>query len=309
MEYRDYYQILGVGRTATEKEIKTAYRKLAQRYHPDKNPGDKAAEEKFKEIIEAYDVLGDPQKRARYDQLGSSYHQWERAGRPGGGFDWSQWMGGGGRTEARDFNDLFGAGSGAGGFSDFFNMLFGGTRGYGEAGPRTRVGLRGEDLEQPVEITLEEAYHGARRTLQKGDRRLEVNVPRGARTGTRVRIAGEGGPGQPPGDLFLKVTVRPHKAFERDGDDLRVDVPVDLYTAVLGGEVRVETLSGEVVLTIPPETQSGKTFRLAGRGLPRLREPQTNGDLYARVVVKIPTSLSDKERQLFAELAALRRRR
>ena len=308
MEYKDYYQLLGVSKTATEKEIKSAYRKLAQKYHPDKNPGDKTAEEKFKDINEAYDVLGDPQKRARYDQLGSSYYQWERSGRPGGGFDWSQWMSGGGaggaRGEARDFNDLFG-GTG-GGFSDFFNMLFGGARGYGEAGPRARPSMRGEDLEQPVEITLDEAFHGARRTLQKGSRRLEVNIPRGARTGTRVRIAGEGGPGQPAGDLFLKVTVRPHEAYTRDGDDLRVDVPVDLYTAVLGGEVRLETLAGEVMLTIPPETQSGKTFRLAGRGLPRLREPQANGDLYARVVVKIPTHLNEKERQLFAELAALR---
>lgn len=308
MDYKDYYRLLGVSKGATEKEIKAAYRKLAQKYHPDKNPGDKAAEEKFKDINEAYEVLGDSQKRARYDQLGSSYHQWERAGRPGGGFDWGQWAGGAGggqRAEPRDLNDLFGDGS----FSDFFNMLFGGGRGFGEAAPRGRAAARGEDLEQPVEITLEEAYQGARRTLQKGSRRLEVNIPRGARTGTKVRIAGEGGPGQLPGDLFLQVTVRPHPVYERDGDDLRMDLPVELYTAVLGGEVRVNTLGGEVVLTIPPETQAGRTFRLAGRGLPRLREPQTHGDLFVRVSVKVPTQLSEKERQLFAELAALRARR
>ncbi len=310
MDYKDYYQVLGVAKSATEKEIKAAYRKLAQKHHPDKNPGNKAAEEKFKDLNEAYEVLGDPQKRARYDQLGSSYHQWERSGRPGGGFDWSQWAGGAGaggqRVDPRDFNDLFG---GAGGFSDFFTTLFGGGRGFGEAGPRPRVSQRGGDLEQPVEITLEEVYQGAHRTLQKGSRRLEVNIPRGARTGTKVRIAGEGEPGQPAGDLFLKVTVRPHEQYERDGDDLRVDVPVDVYTAILGGEVRVSTLSGEVMLSIPPETQSGKSFRLAGRGLPRLREPQTYGDLYVRVVLKIPTHLSDQERQLFAELAGLRKRR
>ncbi len=306
MDYKDYYQLLGVGKNATEKEIKSAYRKLAQKYHPDKNPGDKAAEDRFKDINEAYEVLGDADKRAKYDRLGSSYQQWERAGRPGGGFDWSQWSSGGGsRVDMRDLNDLFG---GAGGFSDFFNTLFGGGRGFGEAGSaRSRAGFRGEDIEQPVEITLEEAFHGATRTLQKGGRRLEVSIPKGARAGTRVRIKGEGGLGQPAGDLFLNVAVRAHDRFERDGDDLRVDVPVDVYTAVLGGDARVPTLAGDVVLSIPPETQSGKTFRLAGRGMPRLREPGTAGDLFARVVVRIPTQLTDRERQLYKELAALRR--
>jgi curved DNA-binding protein len=311
MDYKDYYKILGVSKSATDKEIKSAFRKLAQRYHPDRNPGDKAAEERFKEINEANEVLGDPQKRARYDQLGSSYSQWERAGRPGGGFDFSQWMGGAGggsRVEYRDINDLFG---GPGGFSEFFNMLFGGSRGFGETGGTYRTGtglnIRGEDFEQPIEITLEEAYHGAKRTLQKGKRELEVSIPRGARTGTRVRLRGEGGPGQPPGDVFLIVKVRPHPVYEREGDDLRADAPVDLYTALLGGEARVNTMNGDVVLTIPPETQSGKTFRLSGRGMPKLREPNSFGDLYARVVIKIPTQLSERERQLFQELAALRR--
>lgn len=313
MDYKDYYKTLGVSKNAADKEIKSAYRKLAQKYHPDKNPGDKAAEEKFKDINEAYEVLGDPQKRRRYDQLGSSYHQWERAGRPGGGFDWGQWATGtgGARAEYRDLNDLFGGASGGmgGGFSDFFNILFGGGRGFGDAGPatRTRLEFKGEDVEQPVEITLEEAYHGATRSLQKGGQRRDVSIPKGARTGTKVRLKGEGGSGQPPGDLFLVVNVRPHERYERKGDDLHVDVPVDVYAAVLGGEVRVPTLSGDLVLTIPPETQSGKTFRLSGRGMPRLREPQAHGDLYARVVIKIPTTLTDKERQLFRELAALRK--
>ncbi len=311
MDYKDYYKILGVSKTATEKEIKAAFRKLAQKYHPDKNPGNKAAEEKFKDINEAYEVLSDPQKRARYDQLGSSYAQWERAGRPGGGFDWGQWMGGGTRVEYHDPNDLFGrAGAGGNSFSDFFNMLFGGAGGFGGAGTayRTQLHRRGEDIEQPVEVTLEEAYHGTTRTLQKGAQERKVDILRGVKTGTRVRIAGEGAPGNPPGDLYLVINVLPNGTFQRDGDDLRTDVPVDMYTALLGGEVKVHTLGGDVVLTIPPETQSGKTFRLSGRGMPKLRDPQTHGDLYARVMVKIPTHLSERERQLIRELAALRKK-
>jgi curved DNA-binding protein len=311
MDYRDYYKILGVARSASEKEIKSAYRKLAQKYHPDKNPGNKQAEDKFKEINEAYEVLGDPQKRARYDQLGASYSQWERAGRPGGGFDWGQWAAGGGRggprVEYGDLNDLFGSG----GFSDFFNTLFGTGRGMGDVGGGYRPGarLRGDDQEQSLEITLEEAYHGGERTLQKGGQKKRVVIPRGARTGTKIRLAGEGGAGQTPGDLYLVVKVLPHPSLERDGDDLKMDVPVDLYTAVLGGEARVHTLNGDVVLTIPPETQTGKTFRLGGRGMPRLREPNTHGDLFARILVRIPTHLSEAERRLFEQLAELRKNR
>ncbi len=309
MDYKDYYKVLGVTKTADEKEIKSAFRKLAQKYHPDKNPGDKAAEDRFKEINEAYEVLGDAQKRQRYDQLGSSYNQWERSGRPGGGFDWGQWSQyaggqGGQRVEYQDLNEMFGGG---GGFSDFFNMLFGGARGFGGAGFGGQGLGRGEDMEQPIEITLVEAYGGATRTLTKGGRRLIGKIPRGARTGTKVRIKGEGGPGQTPGDLYLVVSVQPDERFTRDGDDLRVEVPVDLYTALLGGEARVPTLSGDVVLTIPAETQNGKTFRLSGRGMPKLRAPDTHGDLLARISVRMPTHLSDKERELIRELAQLRR--
>jgi curved DNA-binding protein len=213
MDYKDYYKILGVSKSATEKEIKSAYRKLAQKYHPDRNPGNQKAEDKFKEINEAHEVLGDPQKRAKYDQLGSSYAQWERAGRPGGGFDFGQWTSGrsgGTRVEYRDLNDLFGGG----GFSDFFTSLFGG--GFGEPATRTSTRrVRGEDMEQPVEVSLEEAYHGTERTLIKGERRLTVKIPPGARTGTKVRVAGEGSLGQISGDLFLVVNVRPHARFRR----------------------------------------------------------------------------------------------
>ena len=317
MDYRDYYKVLGVERGASEKEIKTAYRKLAQQFHPDKNPGDKGSEDKFKEINEAYEVLGDASKRVKYDRLGSRYAEWERAGHPGAGFDFSQWAAGtggagrpGGAGNPQDLNDLFG--SDAGGFSDFFSTLFGGggtgTRRTTRARPSSSWSMRGEDMEQPIEISLEEAYTGARRTLQRGDKRLDVNIPAGARTGTKVRMAGAGGVGQTAGDLFLVITVRAHPTYRRDGDDLHLDVPVDLYTAVLGGEVRVPTLGGEMKLAVPPESQTGKTFRLSGRGMPKLRPPSEHGDFYAHLVVRMPTELTEPERQLFAELAALRGR-
>ena len=303
MDYKDYYKILGVSKTATEKEIKSAYRKLAQQYHPDKIPGNKKAEDKFKEINEAHEVLGDPQKRAKYDRLGASYSQWERAGRPGGGFDFGQWSTPGGTRV--DLNDLFG---GEGGFSDFFTSLFGNLGGAGQTF-RPTARARGEDIEQPVEIPLEEAFAGTRRTLQMDSRRLEVAIPAGARTGTKVRISGEGRAGQTRGDLYLVVTVAPHPQFRREDDDLHGDFTVDLYTALFGGEARVPTLSGEVVLTIPAETQTGKVFRLTGQGMPKLRRPKERGDLYARALVHIPTNLSEKERKLFAELAALRKKK
>jgi curved DNA-binding protein len=315
MEYRDYYKVLGVERNATEKELKTAYRKLAHQYHPDKNPGDKTAEDKFKQLNEAYEVLSDPQKRAKYDQLGARYQEWERAGQPGAGFDFSQWAGAGRAGSrgagAQDLNDLFGEG----GFSDFFTNIFGGGAGGGattgtrRTGTRTRTStwaLRGEDMEQPIEISLEEAFSGARRTLQKGDKRLEVNIPAGARTGTKVRMAGAGGQGQAPGDLYLVVTVRPHPVFKREGDDVHADVPVDVYTAVLGGEVRVPTLNGDMMLNVPPGSSTGKTFRLSGRGMPKLRAPTERGDFYARLTVQVPADLTERERALFAELKALR---
>jgi curved DNA-binding protein len=314
MDYRDYYQVLGVGKHATDKEIRGAYRKLAQQYHPDKNPGDQRAEDKFKEINEAYEVLGDAEKRARYDQLGSSYAQWERAGRPGAGFDFSQWAGMGGASgggqggPAPDLNEMFGQG----GFSEFFTTLFGNAgAGRRPGGTRTQTrtsswALRGEDMEQTVDISLEEAFRGAKRTLQKGQRRLEVNIPAGAKTGTRIRLAGAGGPGQAPGDLFVVINVRPHAAFRREGDDLHVDAPVDLYTLVLGGEARVPTLGGEVTLTVPAETPAGKTFRLSGRGMPKLREAGSRGDLYIHVTPRLPAGLSEEERELYGRLRGLR---
>jgi len=312
MEYKDYYRILGVDRNATEKEIKQAYRRLARKYHPDVNPGDKEAEERFKEINEAYEVLSDPEKRRKYDQLGASWQQWQRMGGNPRDFDWSQWFsrewpGGRVHVEYGDLGDLFGEGI----FSDFFRAIFGdvGTRPrarWWEARPRY---ARGQDYEQPVEISLEEAFRGTKRVLEKDGRRLEVTIPPGVRTGSRVRIAGQGGPGVGggrPGDLYLKVTVLPHPIFKRQGDDLHCEVPVDLYTAVLGGEVRVPTLEGDVMLKIPPGTQGGQTFRLRGKGMPNLRNPRQRGDLYVKVQVQVPQNLSQRERELFRELAKRR---
>ncbi len=318
MEYKDYYQILGVSKDADEKEIRRAFRKLARQYHPDVNPGDQAAEERFKEINEAYEVLSDPEKRQKYDQLGSAWRAWGQTGGRPGDFDWSQWVSGapgGQRVYVRygtpeDLDDLFG---GSSPFSDFFSQIFGGLGGRGATGQagggfhyqaRPR---RGEDYEQAVEISLREAYQGTTRTIQKDGRRLEVKIPPGARTGTRVRISGEGGTGSAggeAGDLYLRIRVAPDPQFERKGDDLYTKVPLDLYTAILGGSVRVPTLSGPVQLTIPAGTQNGQTFRLQGKGMPRLRE-SGHGDLYATVEVQLPTRLDARQRELFEELRRL----
>ena len=310
MEYKDYYKILGVSKDADEKEIKRAFRRLARKYHPDVNPGDPQAEERFKEINEAYEVLSDPEKRRKYDQLGAEWYRWQQAGGRPGDFDWSRWVStapGGQRVYVRygtpeDLQDLFGEGSP---FSDFFSQIFGGM-GAAPGGFEYRVRpQRGQDYEQEVEISLREAYQGTTRILQKDGRRLEVKIPPGARTGTRVRIVGEGGPGAAggeAGDLYLRVRVRPDPQFERRGDDLYVTVPVDLYTAILGGKVRVPTLNGAVMLTIPPGTQNGRVFRLRGKGMPRLRQPEQHGDLYAKVDVRLPTHLTPRQRELFEEL-------
>lgn len=321
MEYKDYYQTLGVSKTASADEIKKAYRKLARQYHPDVNPGDKAAEERFKNINEAYEVLSDAEKRQKYDQFGAQWRQYERAGGRPEDFDWARWTAqpGGARTYTRsvspeEFEQMFGGQ--AGGFSDFFEALFGsgfrrGGTPFGEqdfyqsARPR-----QGRDTEQPMEISLEEAFHGTTRILQYEDgRRLEAKIPRGARTGSRIRLSGQGQPGMAggaPGDLYLRIEVTPHPVFQRDGDDLRVTVPVDLYTAVLGGQVEVPTIERQVRLTIPPETQNGKVFRLSGLGMPNLRNPERRGDLFATIEVRLPQGLSSQERALFEQLRDVR---
>jgi curved DNA-binding protein len=321
MEYKDYYDILGVDRNADQGEIKKAFRRKARKLHPDVNPNDPQAEERFKEINEAYEVLSDPEKRSKYDQLGAEWSRYQQTGGRPSGFDWGQWAtagapGGGERVNVRygspeDLQDMFGGGSP---FSDFFSQIFGGMgQGGRPGGPGAPRGYeyharpqRGQDYEHEIEISLTEAYHGTSRIVQKeGGRRLEVNIPPGARTGTRVRVAGEGGGGAgggPAGDIYLRVRVAPDPRFEREGDDLRVSVPVGLYTAILGGEVRAPTPGGDVMLTIPPETQNGSVFRLRGQGMPHLKNPDQRGDLYAEVDVRLPTDLSPRQRELFERL-------
>lgn len=318
MDYKDYYKILGVGKNASEKEIKSAFRKLARKHHPDVNPNDPQAEARFKEVNEAHEVLSDPEKRARYDQLGADWRRWQQAGGGPGDFNWGQWTTapGGQRVHVQystpeDLQDLFGGGSP---FSDFFTSIFGG---MGGGNPRRRAGGRaqgfeyqpqpqsGQDLEQEIDISLHEAYSGTTRLLNKDGRRLEVKIPAGAKSGTRVRVRGEGAPGMAgggAGDLYLRVKVADDPRFERKDDDLYTTIPVDLYTAVLGGEVSVPTLSGSLNLKIPAGSQNGKTFRLRGQGMPKLRQPTERGDLYARLDVRLPTTLSDRQRELFEEL-------
>jgi curved DNA-binding protein len=306
MEYKDYYRILGVARDADTKQINRAFRKLAQQYHPDRNPGDKQSEEKFKEINEAHEVLGDPAKRAKYDQLGESYRAWQRTGGQGSGFDWSQWQTAppeGVRIEYTDLDDLLG-----GGFSDFFNAIFGGIRGSRQGRSAPSRGRR-QRIEQPVHISLQEAYTGTTRMLHVNGRRLEVKIPPGSKSGTKVRIpAHELQDGQASGDLYLVVTVDKDPLLERKGDDLHASAVVDLYDAVLGGEIRVPTPSGALMLTVPSGSQPGQVFRLQGRGMPNLRNPKTHGDFYVQIKVRIPRTLSDEEKELFHKLAALRRK-
>jgi curved DNA-binding protein len=311
MDYKDYYATLGVGKTASQKEIKSAYRRLARRYHPDVNPNNKDAEERFKEINEAYEVLSDPEKRKRYDELGPNWRQYEQyqqyaRTRPGAGPE----PGAGGFTSQRmspeDIEDLFG---GESPYSDFFESIFGGGRG---GSGRMRGPRRGADAEYPVEISLEEAARGATHLLGIEDsagqvRQVEVTIPPGAREGTRVRIAGQGGEGTgggPRGDLYLIARIAPHPTFTREGNDLRMRVAARLTTMLLGGEVEVPTLAGgRVLLKIPPETPDGKTFRLRGKGMPRLGKPSEHGDLYAEVHVALPQRLTPARRRLMEEYA------
>lgn len=320
MEYKDYYKILGVSRDASEEEIKKAYRRLARKYHPDVNKSPDA-EERFKEINEAYEVLSDPEKRRKYDALGAEWERWQRMGGTPGGFDWGPWVStpGGQRVRVEyvspeDLGDLFGDFGLGGGFSEFFEQIFGGmgtrTGSRRTTSRRASTRTRGRDIEQPVQVTLEEAFHGTRRRIRLPDgTTIEAKIPPGVYTGSRIRLSGRGEPGAgggPAGDLYLKVEVLPHSRFERKGDDLYIRVPVDLYTAILGGEVRVPTLEGEVKLTIPPETPNGRTFRLKGQGMPQLKNPRQRGDLYAQVEVELPRHLSERERELFRQLRDLR---
>ena len=296
MDYKDYYQVLGVARGASADDIRKAYRKLAMQYHPDRNPGDKAAEDRFKEINEAYQVLSDKEKRARYDQLGSAYSSWQRGGGTPNDFDWSQWFNGqpgagGVRVDyGGEAGDLF---------SEFFRSIFGGE----PARRGGRAGRAAPAYEQPVEISLKEAYEGTMRQLQTDERRVRVRIPPGVRTGSRVRVAGAGPEGL---DLYLVVDVTDEGSFERRGNDLHTTATVDVFTALLGGEAEVQTISGKVRLSIPPGTQPEQVFRISGRGMPQLKKPEIKGDLFVRLKVQIPKYLSPKQRELLEEASKLK---
>jgi DnaJ-class molecular chaperone len=321
MEFKDYYQTLGVAKTATDKEIKQAYRKLARKFHPDVNPGDKAAEARFKEINEAYEVLGDPDKRRKYDELGANWRYYEQSQQAGGSpFEgWSGAAGGGPAGGFRTINEeelreMFG---GENPFSDFFNVFFGGGGARGSTGRRTRPtrGTRaraGRDIEEELELSLEEAISGAMRRLSVKHaghtRTVDVRIPPGVTDGSRVRVAGEGeqAGGGRAGDLYLRVRLRPDQRFERRGRDLHTTVNVPLTTAVLGGEAQVPTPADRPIrLRIPPMTQNGQVFRLKGHGMPEVGSPSERGDMYAKVTVSLPRQLSAEQRRHFEELAKL----
>jgi DnaJ-class molecular chaperone len=324
MDFKDYYATLGVVKTATAKEIKQAFRKLARKHHPDVNPGDKTAETKFKEINEAYEVLGDPDKRKKYDELGANWRMYEQGGAPGGpGFQpggWNVHFGGGSpgsgfRTMSpEEMQEMFGD---ANPFSDFFQTFFGG--GAPGAEPDTRGGGRrrtsrpGRDVEHELELGLEDAYRGTTQRLAirlNGQARtVEVRIPAGVGEGSRVRVPGEGETGSGgarSGDLYLRIRLAAHPRFELKGRDLYTKVPVPLTTAVLGGEADVPTLSGKSLrLKIPPTTQNAQVFRLKGHGMPMVGKPGETGDLYATVDVELPRSLTPEQRALFEALQKL----
>jgi len=328
MDFKDYYATLGVPRTASDSDIKRAYRKLARKFHPDLNPGDKAAEAKFKEVNEANEVLGDPEKRKKYDELGANWRQYEQAqaqgGGPGAGAGWSgpfPGTGSGGGATYRtmtpeEMNEMFGGGGGgADPFSDFFHRFFG-QGGASDASERTTGRARprrGQDVESPVDLTLEEALSGTSRrvtvTHDGSSRTVEVRIPAGVKDGARVRATGEGEPaphGGTAGDLFLTIHLLAHDRFERRGQDLYTKISVPVPTAVLGGEASVPTLGGSTIrLKIPELTRSGRIFRLRGQGMPTVGKPDERGDLYATVEIAIPSRLSADERQHYEALKAL----
>ncbi len=321
LEFKDYYAALGVGKNASEKEIKQAYRKLARKHHPDLNPGDKNAETRFKSINEAYEVLGDPEKRRRYDELGSNWRMYDQAqqqgaGAPFGG-DWASanaGEGGGFRTMTEEeMHRIFGD---ADPFSDFFRAFFGGAEPEaGRRGRSTRAARsrRGQDIEQEIDLTLEEAFHGVTRRLSiKHDghaRSLDVRIPAGVADGSRVRVAAEGqhgASGAASGDLYLRVRLTPHARFERKGRDLYIRVGIPITTAVLGGEAEVATLGGRPLrLKVPASTQNAQVFRLKGHGMPEVGKPDSQGDLYATVEIEVPRHLTPEQRKHYEALAKL----
>ncbi len=315
MDFKDYYEILGVAPNADKKTIQKTFRQLARKVHPDVNPGNKEAEEKFKTINEAYQVLSDEKQRKKYDELRSQYQQWQQTGGRQKDFDWQNWSARpdqGGHVQyanAEDLEDLFGSDSP---YSEFFANIFGAQRARGSGknhGAQPGSSRRGRDVEYEIDLTLEDAFHGTERLLEIDGHRIKAGIPAGVRTGSRVRLAGQGERGQnngPAGDIYLIVHVIPHKTFERDRDNLHMEVQVDFFTAIAGGEIRISSLERPLILTIPPRTNAGRSFRLRGKGMPHLGDPKKRGDLFALVKLVLPEPLTDQEVSSIRELAASR---
>jgi curved DNA-binding protein len=307
MDYKDYYKVLGVDKQATSETIKKAYRKLAVKYHPDKNPGNKTAEEKFKELSEANDVLSDPEKRKKYDELGENWKQYQNQGPAGGGdFDWSRWQSGAGSQGRQYRSSDYGQG-GQEDFSDFFESIFG--QGGGSSRHSGRRPAAGEDYSVEAELSLEEAFEGTKRQMNVNGALLEMSIPPGVKDGQTLRLKGKGGKGQgggPDGNILIRVHVLEHPVFRVDGNNLHGDGPVDLYTAVLGGKALVRTLKGHIRIDIPAETENGKVLRLKGMGMPVFGKKNEAGDLYLKIKITLPQHLSATEKELFQKLAAER---
>lgn len=292
MAFVDYYEVLGLQKNATDKEIKSAYRKLARKLHPDLNPDDKEAQKKFQELNEANEVLSDPEKRKKYDQYGKDWQHGEeyekaRQQRANRQSQESSWYGDGD----------------AGGFSDFFESMFGSSGGFG--GGR-KASFKGQDYKAELHLTLVEAYTTHKQTLTVNGKNIRITVPAGVENGQTIKIAGHGAPGAnggPNGDLYITFSIANDEQFKRSGNDIHVKAEIDLYTAVLGGELILETLSGKVKLPVKPETQNGSTVRLKGKGFPVYKSEGQFGDLYVTYQVKIPTGLTDKQKELFTELS------
>lgn len=314
MEFKDYYKTLGVEKNASAADIKKAYHKLAQKYHPDKNKGDGNAEEKFKNISEAYHVLSDPEKRKKYDSLGSSYNDFRQSGGRTGDFNWQDWFSQqrgapGGQGRQRTVGDIFDSG----GLSDFFEKIFGGSFGKGTGGYSRQSGYqrtpqRGEDYISEVEITLEEAFKGTKRLVTVNGDKMEVRFKPGISDEQVLRISGKGHPGKsggPAGDLLIKVKVRNHSRVERKGDDLHVEVPVDMYKAMLGGKAQISSFGGKLQINIPEGTQPGTVLRLQGQGMPLYNSPNRRGDLFVKIQVKIPEKLTPQQKKLIEQVREL----
>ncbi len=310
MEFKDYYKILGVDKSANADDIKKAYRKLAKKFHPDKNPGDKSAEEKFKEVTEANEVLSDPEKRKKYDMLGSNWKQYQSTGRSPDQ-DWFKNFSTDGQNEFKystNFDDIFGGG----GFSDFFENFFGG--GFSSSTKRENPfsrGRKGSDYESLVKISLEEAYAGTEREISVNGKKLRVKINPGIEDGKKLRLKNQGAEsssGGEKGDLYLIIKTDKHQLYERRDNDLFFTLQVDLYTAVLGGKKQIKTLDGKIInIDIPKETDNGKILRLKGLGMPKSGNVKQRGDLFVTISVKLPKNLSSKEIKLFNELAELRK--